>query len=239
MSELIKRDTDSNFTQTSTDEALLARDGKILNEKKVTGSVGSTAPTSGDFVENEAVYFQYNSTSNNAILQEWLNAVYPIGSIYLSVNSTNPGTLFGGTWTQLQNRFLLGAGSSYTAGATGGAASVTSGGTALTTDQIPAHTHGSKSLTGYTHMRRQGNTTAGANIIGVTGSSGIVSTSQVTWSGSHANINGTVNVTDPTIDRVTVDATHEHTSVGGGAAHKHTVSTMPPYLVVYMWQRTA
>lgn len=28
-----------------------------------------------------------------------LNQVYPIGSIYMSVNSTNPGTLFGGTWT--------------------------------------------------------------------------------------------------------------------------------------------
>ena len=52
----------------------------------------------------------------------FLNLVYPIGAVYLSLNSTNPGTLFGGTWEQLQDRFLLGAGSSYSAGSTGGAA---------------------------------------------------------------------------------------------------------------------
>ena len=31
---------------------------------------------------------------------------YPIGSIYLSVNSTNPGTIFGGTWQRLTGGFL-------------------------------------------------------------------------------------------------------------------------------------
>ena len=65
-----------------------------------------------------------------------LDNVWPVGSIYMSVNSTNPGTLFGGTWTQLQNRFLLGAGSSYTNGATGGEATHT-----LTTNEMPSHKH--------------------------------------------------------------------------------------------------
>ena len=41
-----------------------------------------------------------------------LNLVYPINSIYMSVNSTNPSTLFGGTWEQFaQGRVLLGIGS--------------------------------------------------------------------------------------------------------------------------------
>ena len=71
-----------------------------------------------------------------------LNLTYPVGSIYMSVNSTNPGTLFGGTWVQLQNRFLLGAGSSYSNGATGGSATVT-----LNVNQIPAHTHTQASCT--------------------------------------------------------------------------------------------
>lgn len=46
--------------------------------------------------------------------------VYPVGSIYMSVNATSPGALFGGTWVRIKDCFLLAAGSSYTAGATGG-----------------------------------------------------------------------------------------------------------------------
>ena len=48
--------------------------------------------------------------------------IYPIGSIYISTSPTNPSTLFGGTWTQIEDRFLLSAGSTYSAGSTGGSA---------------------------------------------------------------------------------------------------------------------
>ena len=54
-------------------------------------------------------------TSGSDVLSCW-----PVGSIYLSVTSTSPTTLFGGTWVQLKDRFLLGAGSTYTHGNTGG-----------------------------------------------------------------------------------------------------------------------
>ena len=64
------------------------------------------------------------------------DTVYPVGAIYMSASSTSPASLFGGTWEQIQNRFLLAAGSSYTAGKTGGEASVT-----LTKEQMPKHTH--------------------------------------------------------------------------------------------------
>ena len=40
-----------------------------------------------------------------------VNIIYPIGSIYISVNAVNPKELFGGEWTQIKDRFLLGAGS--------------------------------------------------------------------------------------------------------------------------------
>ena len=36
-----------------------------------------------------------------------LDRVYPVGSIYMSVNSTSPATLFGGTWEQIKGRMLL------------------------------------------------------------------------------------------------------------------------------------
>lgn len=65
-----------------------------------------------------------------------LSDVYPVGAIYISTVSTSPATLFGGSWTQLTDRFLLGAGSTYTAGKTGGAATHT-----LTIDEMPRHDH--------------------------------------------------------------------------------------------------
>lgn len=65
-----------------------------------------------------------------------LDKVYPVGSIYMSVNSTNPKTLFGGTWVQIKDRFLLAAGTTYKAGATGGEAAHT-----LTESEMPSHNH--------------------------------------------------------------------------------------------------
>lgn len=56
-------------------------------------------------------------------LEQLMLALYPVGAVYISVNSTSPASLFGGTWEQLKDRFLLGAGGSYTANNTGGSAS--------------------------------------------------------------------------------------------------------------------
>lgn len=120
-----------------------------------------------------------------------LDLVYPVGSIYMSVNSVSPETFLGGEWTQIQDTFLLSAGSTYTAGDTGGSATVT-----LTVDQIPSHSHAQK------------NTKTGAS-----GSAKWV----VDSGGSYGTVGATIGYT------------------GGGQAHNN----MPPYLVVYMWERTA
>lgn len=92
---------------------------------------------------------------SNLTMSSVLNAVYPVGAIYLSVNSTSPATLFGGTWEQIKDKFLLGVGDTYTTvGNTGGAASqsYTPEGTVdnhtLTTAELPSHTHG---LNGHVH----------------------------------------------------------------------------------------
>ena len=63
-------------------------------------------------------------------------AAYPVGAIYISADSTSPASLFGGTWEQLKDRFLLGAGDTYSAGSTGGEAAHT-----LTTSEMPSHQH--------------------------------------------------------------------------------------------------
>lgn len=65
---------------------------------------------------------------------------YPVGSIYISMNSTSPATRFGGTWVQITNKFLYCTNSSKT---TGG--SSTTGGHTLSINEIPSHGHGQDS----------------------------------------------------------------------------------------------
>lgn len=191
---------------------------------------------------NAVVTFIYDGTSwmmesgkpaiselQNELLAPFINAIYPVGSIYMSTSSTSPATLFGvGTWEQIQNTFLLAAGSSYNAGSTGGAATVT-----LTTSQIPAHTHGRKSLTGAFNSRMfEGGSDgqiwlpgAGTSygIMTYNGNVGSAGTIKITWAGSNK------------LAQIGIDASHEHTSVGGNGSHNN----MPPYLAVYMWKRVS
>ena len=61
---------------------------------------------------------------------------YPIGAIYMSVDSRNPSLIFGGVWEQIKDKFLLCCGTSYAAGTTGGEATH-----ALTTNEMPSHNH--------------------------------------------------------------------------------------------------
>lgn len=65
-----------------------------------------------------------------------LEAVYPVGSIYISVNNTSPQTLFGGTWKAIEGKFLLGQSNAHKAGSTGGEENHT-----LTVGEMPKHTH--------------------------------------------------------------------------------------------------
>lgn len=67
-----------------------------------------------------------------------LNTIlFPIGYVYISVNNTNPGTIFGGTWEQIKDRFLLACGDTYANGATGGEATHK-----LKIEEMPSHNHG-------------------------------------------------------------------------------------------------
>ena len=78
------------------------------------------------------------AASYDGLISRMLDVFYPVGSVYISSQPTDPGTLFGGTWTRIKDSFILAAGDTYAAGATGGKSSVK-----LTIDQIPSHTHGS------------------------------------------------------------------------------------------------
>lgn len=79
-------------------------------------------------------------------MANWVNLmdiVYPVGSIYQSMNNTSPASSIGGTWSAISGRFLLGANSTYSAGSQDGEATVT-----LTVNQMPSHIHsGTRTIT--------------------------------------------------------------------------------------------
>ena len=96
----------------------------------VLAPTDSNNPTTKQYVDNlvSTLTEQYASI---------IDIVYPVGSIYMSVNAADPSKLFSGTaWEKLEGRFLLGSSSTYANGATGGEATH-----ALTIDEMPEHRH--------------------------------------------------------------------------------------------------
>lgn len=89
-----------------------AATGSTLGGVKLSDSTSSTSSTNDGIAATPAAV-------KKAIAEAKL-AAWPVGSIYMSVSSTSPATLFGGTWERIYERFLLGASSSYPAGGTGG-----------------------------------------------------------------------------------------------------------------------
>lgn len=69
-----------------------------------------------------------------------VNLLYPVGSIYISVNSKNPSEIFGGTWERIKGKMLLGVDEDdqdfSTSGKTGGEKEHK-----LTIDETPPHNH--------------------------------------------------------------------------------------------------
>lgn len=86
---------------------------------------------------NERIDALVQDALDNVISQIY-NNIYPVGSIYISVNSENPGLLFGGSWQKLEGGYLYGCGSALTS------SSYTGTGTqyhTLSIDEMPSHTH--------------------------------------------------------------------------------------------------
>lgn len=67
-------------------------------------------------------YIVHYPNFSNWAWRGWNTEAYPIGSIYQSTSSISPSSLFGGTWEQIKDVFLLSAGNTYSAGKTGGSA---------------------------------------------------------------------------------------------------------------------
>lgn len=143
-----------------------------------------------------------------------LENVYPVGAIYMSTVETSPNTLFGfGTWEQIKDRFLLSAGDSYEAGATGGEATHT-----LSKSELPSYSLGKiPGIVPAAHANWNNDNVSATSL-------------------------GAVSSSKPGVERGSANAITSGTQFGyavgtggGGKAHNN----MPPYLAVYVWKRTA
>jgi hypothetical protein len=143
---------------------------------------------------------------------------YPVGSIYSSTVSTNPGTSLGfGTWTAFgAGRVMMGSGNaSYLAGTTGGSADAI----------VPSHTH-TATVTDPGHQHQ--NTNGGKQTAGPFGS--------YSGGGSSAEEGGGVpNSFLGDMNAATTGITVANSTTGVSATN----ANLQPYIVVYIWERTA
>ena len=150
-------------------------------------------------------------SSLNSQISTLNTRIYPVGSIYISVNNTNPATIFGGTWEQIKDRFLLASGDTYSAGSTGGESQHT-------------HKYGFRYGAYFGSVIMEGDSQSGA-LQGGTG--------EPVGGYTVGNIDVTVNNNAASATRP-INAAH-YASI----ADTSSASNMPPYVVVYMWKRTA
>lgn len=96
----------------------------------------------GQGARDRGAWVRYIERNNSLewTIYPWFNEAikaYPVGSIYIAYNHTNPSTLFGGTWERIQNSFLWAVDANGAIGQTGGEKTHT-----LTVAELPAHNHG-------------------------------------------------------------------------------------------------
>lgn len=198
---------------------------------KVTGNL----TVSGSLSLSSALPIKSGGTGATTVASaqkqlEIINLVYPVGSIYISISSTNPGTLFGiGTWVAWgSGRVPVGIDTSQTEFSTvekkDGYKTHT-----LTVNEMPSHSHKPANWNTITSSETKGiYNTHFATIIDI-GSDMTArerftpsSTSSRPYTFSSAEMKG-------------ANCVAETTAEGGGNAF----STMPPYITCYMWKRTA
>lgn len=181
----------------------------------------------------------------HTLVSDVLGKAYPVGAVYLSVVSTDPATLFGfGTWVQIAGgRFLVGQ----TGGDTDFDTAEETGGS-KTSDALLAHTHGitdpghnhtqdahghavtdpghAHGVQTYAHgTGTSANKPEGTNATTAQGTNGATTASAVTG----ATVGDATATNQASATGVTVD------SAGIGTSF----SILPPYLVLYIWKRTA
>ena len=193
---------------------------------------GVTEGTYNLVTVNQQGHVTYGKKINKLDADGLLDLIYPVGSIYMSMNATNPETLFGGKWEAIaQGRCLIGAGTgtdsrkeskTFAAGDTGGEYNHQ-----LTVGEMPNHNHSIAT----TNTALTGHADTASQQFDSTTASGVFSLETIT---THRN-----NGCDwaPDCIRLRFNGNHSHTttiqSIGGGSVHNN----IAPYLSVNIWKR--
>lgn len=136
----IKRGKSNNLSVSNLQDGELAL---TLDTNKLYTNKGQISPDNvyvGDTEPTDSSVKCWISPSGKIDLSSLWDQIYPVGSIYITANATNPSVLFGGTWEQLKGKFLVGIDGTdtdfNTIGKTGGEKTHT-----LTIDEMPSHNH--------------------------------------------------------------------------------------------------
>lgn len=179
-----------------------------------------------NFLEETGLTYFWNKIQNLFIKKSnVVDSFFPIGSIYCTINNVSPSTFLGGTWTLCcQGETIIGVDESDEDFAT----SNLSGGEKthiLVMDEMPSHNHGQATLSGWAaNMGNQQSSTTSLSCSGICSARQV---SQYSGYGYNTHNNG--------YDGFNVNATHTHTTIGSGTAHNN----LQPYIVCYIWTRTA
>lgn len=175
-------------------------------------AVGDSVTDAVVKVNTKAVNAQSMATQALAVANAIADTLHPVGSVYLTIGNTNPGSLLGfGTWSLLSDGYLRNNASN----ASGG--SMTTDEHVLTVDEMPSHNH-----TQVAH-NHNANSYVHANF----SATGNYEPTATSWSSTNSNMDiGNMDTQAPTIN-----------NTGGGQGHAHDIE--PSYTRVYAWERTA
>lgn len=211
---------------TNYEDARYSGDRRFEMKKNTDNTVSLTDVTIYENEDISRTFFgaaeanQINGGMNKLVgaVNDVINIMYPVGSIYMSVNSVNPSTLFGGTWERIEDRFLVATGTTFNLGQSGGSKDAV----------VVSHTH---TQVKHTHTYpsderdkpykpwgvKSGSTEEGDVITGKGKYYAATKAVDYKWLVAMSS-------EQPTINASGVDGTDKN---------------LPPYLAVNMWKRTA
>lgn len=230
-------------TQSTATESVTAAQASSVSAVKAQEAASIQAIEADSVLAGYAKKDELSSLIAAAVAEAKL-AAYPVGSIYCSIDSTDPGALFGGTWAAIgAGRALVAAGGGFAVGSEGGSDTHT-----LTVEEMPSHAH--TAWTGEAGWHGHAARTDTANLTGSFNPGGLgVSASGICSLGAGSQPSNKGYYTDSSI--VNINASHMHNvGVDGAGNHTHTVgvgatgggqafSVRNPYIAVNMWRRTA